>query len=256
MKSLTGIIIAMPTEARAVLGRRQWRYLDGQLVRKIQPGEWQPNICLCSGVGPARAEAACQWLIAQGVTDLVLLGVAGGLHPDLRPGDLVVADAAVDVDEEGVGCVVLSDRDQARQIYTALAFAGLKIRLGRIVTVSRPVRSSAEKANLYKRYRALTVDMESAAVLRTARAAGVPVRILRAVCDPADQCLPEAVARGVAANGRRRPGYIARKLLTDPSLLLPLWRANKEMGAALKSLKRAWQAQARAEAIPGGQAVA
>jgi hypothetical protein len=83
--------------------------------------------------------------------------------------------------------------------------------------------------------------MESGAVLRTARAAGLPCRILRAVCDPADHGLPEAVANGAGPSGRRRPVYILRQILADPGLLRPLWRANKEMGAALTSLKSGWQ---------------
>jgi adenosylhomocysteine nucleosidase len=237
MPPLTGIVIAMPAEARAVLGRRAWQHLDASPVWKSAVGEEPPTLCVCSGVGPIRAEAASRWLIAQGATALLLLGVAGGLHPELRPGDLVVADAAIEADEEGAGCLIPADRDQALQTYAALVIVGLTPRLGRILTVSRPIRTPAAKAALFKRYGALTVDMESGAVLRTARAAGLPCRILRAVCDPADRCLPEAIAQGVAASGRRRPMAILWNLLADPALLLPLWQTDKEMRSALKSLK-------------------
>lgn len=241
MNSLTGVIFPMPVEARAVLGRRGWRYLN-EPPRRSFSGARAPTLCLCSGVGPARAEAAARQLLTQGAAALILLGVAGGLHAELRPGDLVVADAAVEVDEKGTDRLIPADRDRAGQLCAVLTAVGLEARSGRIMTVPRPVRSPEEKAGLFKRYRALTVDMESGAVLRTARAAGVPVLILRAVCDPAGQCLPEAVAHGVAADGRVRPWYIMGKLLADPSLLLALWQVNKGMGAALKSLQSAWRA--------------
>src|ERR1700712_5281564 len=48
------------------------------------------------GVGggtPAGAREAAQNLLRQGVTSLVSFGLAGGLDPALRPGDIMTADA-------------------------------------------------------------------------------------------------------------------------------------------------------------------
>lgn len=234
---MTGVVAAMPAEARAVMGRRHWRRVEERLVRRADAGRGGATLCVCAGVGPARAEAASRWLLAQGATNLVLLGVAGGLHPSLRPGDLIVAEAVVEVDG-GTGRVISADRELARRTCAELAAAGVEARPGLVAASSRPVCSPAERAALHQRYGAIAVDMESAAVLRSGREAGVPVRIVRAVCDPADHGLPERIARAVTADGWPRPGYLLGQVLADPALLGHLWRAGKEMRAALESLKR------------------
>src|SRR5512135_2689308 len=49
----------------------------------------------CSGASPIRAAAGAAALIAQGATVLVSFGLAGGLDPALRPGDLMLADSVI-----------------------------------------------------------------------------------------------------------------------------------------------------------------
>ena len=46
----------------------------------------------CSGGSPERARAEAARLAAEGATGLVSFGLAGGLAPELRPGDLVLPE--------------------------------------------------------------------------------------------------------------------------------------------------------------------
>ena len=48
-----------------------------------------------TGAVPERAEAAAESLVAKGAAALLSFGLAGGLDPTLRAGDLVLADRVV-----------------------------------------------------------------------------------------------------------------------------------------------------------------
>ena len=50
-----------------------------------------------TGARRGRAEATARNLIAEGATALLSFGVAGGLDPDLKPGDLIIADHILSV---------------------------------------------------------------------------------------------------------------------------------------------------------------
>ena len=55
------------------------------------------EVAVCShGIGAPGAAIAFEELIAAGASRLVRVGTCGGLHPDLKPGDLVIVNAAVD----------------------------------------------------------------------------------------------------------------------------------------------------------------
>src|SRR5688572_24956866 len=56
----------------------------------------------CSGADPARAEAGALGLIEDGATALVSFGLAAGLAPIIRPGELLVAESVVTPDGEKV----------------------------------------------------------------------------------------------------------------------------------------------------------
>ena len=113
-----------------------------------------PYLVRCEGPGAANARRAAQALIAEGCDALVSFGVAGGLDPKLRPGDIV--------------------RD-------------------RIHDATAPVASPAEKARLFRDTGAVAVDMESEAIAKVARAAKARFAAVRAIVDPAERGLPRAI---------------------------------------------------------------
>ena len=47
----------------------------------------------CAGASSQRAQAHAQTMLAEGVGALISFGIAGGLDPALRPGDVVLPDA-------------------------------------------------------------------------------------------------------------------------------------------------------------------
>ncbi|MEE6259686.1 4-hydroxy-3-methylbut-2-enyl diphosphate reductase [Plantactinospora sonchi] len=113
---------------------------------------------------------------------LVVAGIAGGLTPTLRPGDVVVATEvrrADQPDEPPVPCPT------APLVAATLRRRGLTVHLGPVVT-SRRLVDGADRARLAATG-ALAVDTESAALL--ASAAGRPVICVRVVADVPPQRL-------------------------------------------------------------------
>jgi adenosylhomocysteine nucleosidase len=162
------------------------------------------------------------------------MGLAGGCGPDLQPGDVVVGDPVVRAGGELDGRADPALRARAER---ALEAAGLRYRVGRLLTVDEVVAVPAEKASAWKAHGALAVDMESAHVVAWARRAGLPVLAVRAVADGPDDEVPAELLRAVGADGRLRPAVVAR-LLRRPTLVGASWRLGRRSRRALESLAR------------------
>lgn len=124
------------------------------------------------------------------MSGLVSFGLAGGLDPAMIPGTVLVP-AIVLLDAERW------DADDALLRRLGGATPGALYGGGKVVA------SAAAKAAL-ARTGAVAVDLESAAVARTARQHGLPFAVLRAVCDGAGRDLPRAAL--VALDGAGRIG--------------------------------------------------
>lgn len=83
--------IAERLDEAILLGeKREYRTYQGRFAGK--------TITVCShGIGAPGAAIAFEELIAAGAQRIVRVGTCGGMQPDLRAGDLVVATAAVDL---------------------------------------------------------------------------------------------------------------------------------------------------------------
>jgi 4-hydroxy-3-methylbut-2-enyl diphosphate reductase len=133
-----------------------------------------------TGMGPSRADAAMQRLLARRPVPegeaLALVGAGGGLADDLEVGDLVVAQKVVRPDGSEVAMLA-----SAPLLAAELRSLGLRARCGTVASTDHLV-TGAERRELARV--ADVVDMESAAVV--ARATG-PVAVVRAVSDTASR---------------------------------------------------------------------
>ena len=148
-------------------------------------------------------------------------GFCGALSPELRVGDLVAPDEVCD---EATGERFAPDPEMLA------AAPGVR---GTLVSAVRLARTPADRARLD----GLAVDMESAALARASRAAGVPFLALRAVTDETRHRLPD-FDRLMDAAGRLTPGagllYFLRHPREVPALLR-LGPAVREAGRALRA---------------------
>jgi hopanoid-associated phosphorylase len=168
------------------------------------------------------------------VTGIVSFGLCGALDPSFAVGDLLVADGLTHQGE-----ILPADARWAAALRAALPHA----RAGAMAGGEVIVGSVAAKSALRRATGAVAVDMESLAVARAARAAGLPFAILRAVSDTAAQALPRAAQAGFREGGEPDiPAVIGALLLRPwelPSLIRTAGaaeRAFKSLGEAAKAL--------------------
>ncbi len=174
----------------------------------------------CSGALPFRAQALATELVDRGCAGLLSIGLAGGLDPALKPGDVILSSTVISAD----GAKVPADAAWRDRVAADLETTGLRFRIGAIAGLDELVRLSETKRAVRSATGALAVDMESHAVMRIAAAAGLPFLAVRVIADGAADELPKAAERAVAADGGvavlrllgallRRPGDVAGMIL-------------------------------------------
>ena len=243
-QELAALLRAMPDEAPRVLGgRRFWiGHLDGHEV-----------VAVLSGVGKVAAATTATLLAdALGVERAIFTGTAGGLHPQARVGDVVVADALLQHDMDASPLfprheVPLYETDrfhadealsaalaEAARAMLANADAGTddahlaldaaelrtfgivtpRVHSGMVVSGDRFVASASEAAALRQRLPdALAVEMEGAALAQVCHDLGVPFAVVRTISDRADDSAHVDFSRFVASIASRYSVGVVRRFL-------------------------------------------
>lgn len=242
MEKKLGLVVALASEARALLGAGRWQRERGHTYRQLSIGGGIDLIAVLAGVGPENALSAADWLISKGVSGLVNLGFAGGLSPGLHAGDLVLAEQVAYLETYSQPEPWVASANVSPDCMSAITAAGLSARCGRVITSPRPIVTVKEKKRLHQHSLALVVDMESAFVARAAREAGLPFLILRVVCDTLHQHVPRALSDCLDPFGRVRFGALCSNIMRHPALIVDLLRLGRQFARARRSLVKGWRA--------------
>jgi len=233
MSKTIGIVVALPGEAKALLGRRSWRKTKGFLHCRAVLKDGTDLMVVQSGMGMDNAFSAASWLSEKGVAVLGCFGVSGGLDPELGVGDLVFADAVFVEEDDGVSLVWEKGGHDSDVTFNFQAAKGLTASWGPIITVQKPVLKPVGKRALFDRTGAMTVDMETAAVARAASRSGLPFFAIRTICDSADVTIPESIYQCVDQQGRPRLSHLFRLIIQRPLTIFHLLRMKRDFTAAL-----------------------
>ncbi len=140
------------------------------------------------GAGAPAAVIALELLAACGVRRLAVIGMAGGLQPDLQPGALVLCERAIR--EEGTSYHYLPPSESARPsawlnaaLATALRSSGAAFQSGASWSCDAPFRETFEKASRHAATGALVVEMEAAGLFAAGQHLGVQVAAVFSVAD-------------------------------------------------------------------------
>jgi len=129
---------------------------------------------------------------------LLFSGVAGGINPELKIGDLIVATklSQHDLDITAFGhpmgyvpegsVFVETDKDLLKLSKEVASELGKKVIEGVIATGDQFVHDSSMKENIVKHFNADALEMEGGSVAVVCNALNVPFFILRAISDTAD----------------------------------------------------------------------
>ena len=188
-----------------------------------------------SGGSPERAMTEAERLVAEGVTGLVSFGLAGGLAPQLRPGDMLLPEAVRNAELASWSV----DPIWRERIHARLAAGGLEPKPGTLVGSDPIVATASDKRALSAATGAHAVDMESHQVAAIATGAGLPFLVLRALADPYDQVIPQIAREALRPDGRIRLRATFGGLIRQPGGLIALLRLGRQSARGLASLRRA-----------------
>jgi uridine phosphorylase len=130
------------------------------------------------GIGAPAATAALEELAALGTSAVVSVGTAGSLQRDLKPGDLVLCEAAVR--DEGVshhylppGRLAAAPAGMTAALGAAMRQVGHRFRTGTSWTIDTPYRETLDEIRHYQAEGVLCVEMEAAALFAVAEIRGL-----------------------------------------------------------------------------------
>lgn len=170
-----------------------------------------------------------QEAIKRGGAAIISYGIAGGLHPRLKSGDIIIGDSVVD--NNITFETDLKWRNHLKKIIT-------RSTIGKVIGVDRPVTSSMEKNQLNAQYGGIIVDMESHIAARIAKVHGLPFVILRVIADHAKREVPEAARQALKQNGTISYRPIINSIKEDPKQMTTMYHLSVDFFRSLRSLFR------------------
>ncbi|WP_031432943.1 phosphorylase family protein [Methylomarinum vadi] len=221
---ITGIVVALPEELATLVSGK---------VEKGDVVALTPNTLIAfAGAGCENAGQASEALIRRGADQLISWGCAAALSPELKPGDLVVADAFLSPQRPAIP----GDNEWAEHTKLTLTDK-ITVYIGKLVSTPTIVADSRDKQALYAHTAALAVDMESYALAAAADKAALPCLTIRTIADPADMSLPNAVCQALNDAGDIELPELISHVLKHPQEIPALIKLGLHFSAAKKTLK-------------------
>jgi adenosylhomocysteine nucleosidase len=252
----TAILGAMRVEVELIAGQLADRRTRTHLGVKFHSGTLggRAVVVAHTGIGKVNAGAVTALLLDRfAPAEVIFTGVAGGIGPDLLPGDILIGRKTVqhDFGEVGEGGMKVEPPGEpaggrrapmmieadGRLLATALAAAeGLKldaiatsegkrtpaVRQGIIATGDVFVASAAKCAQLRKTLGADAVEMEGAAVAQVCWSQSIPCLVVRSISDKADAAAHvdfRQFVRAAAVNSAKLTSAIVARLAQAPTTL-------------------------------------
>lgn len=153
-----------------------------------------------AGVGKVNAAVTAQTMILRyGVDAVINIGVAGGMEPSLKIGDIVVADRVVEHDMDttavgdepgfitGIDRVYMDcDKEISDLLYESAVEAGVHTICGTIASGDIFVAEDSVRNRITEQFNAAATEMEGAAIGHVCTMNNVPFAVLRAMSDCAN----------------------------------------------------------------------
>ena len=204
MKTI-GIIGAM--EEEIIVIRRKMTIKETKTIASMEfyvgEMEGQEIVLVRCGIGKVNAAVCAQVLVdCFDVSYIINTGVAGGLHPDVNIGDIIISSDTVEHDMDVTafghekGYIPRMDKQffKADQWLVEIAEKSAeqikgsqKVYVGRIASGDQFISSMKVKEEIYTNFTAYCAEMEGAAIAHTCFLNKVPFVVIRAISDKADQ---------------------------------------------------------------------
>jgi len=187
---------------------------------------------ICSSSDPQQLRELLTVFDPTTIRGVVSFGVAGGLDPTLKSGDVVMATEVLAGDAKWLADLAFNE-----DLIEGTGRKRRRIVRGRLAGAEQLIVARQHKEALHLETGAAAVDMESHIAAAYAAEAGLPFAAIRVVSDPAHRALPSLARAAIKPNGgidlRKVFGSIARNPLT----LRELVSTGLDFSRALRSLR-------------------
>lgn len=235
-----GMVAALGIESFFLCGPGRWRRANEMKFRILRPDSGGELLCTCCGTGAESAYKASVRLIEMGATVLAVVGISGGLDPDLVAGDVLVADS-VTYQKHGEKIEKwITDPGISMGVFRSILSRRIGVKQGSIITLDRPAGQKEEKINLFRQTGASAADLESAGIARAAAENGVPFIALRSICDSACRDLDPYVLSCLKRNGNIGFVQLLRGIISHPAVVKNLFELSLDFARSITSLRRGW----------------
>jgi hopanoid-associated phosphorylase len=187
---------------------------------------------ICSSSDPQQLRALLTVFDPTTIRGVISFGVAGGLDPKLKSGDVVVATEVLAGDTRWLAGLALNE-----ELIANVAWRRRRVVRGGLAGVEQVIAARAGKAALRSETGAAAVDMESHIAAAYAAKAGLPFAALRVIADPATRALPELAMTAIKPNGDIDLRKVLRGVARNPLTLRALVSSGLDFNRALRSLR-------------------
>ena len=195
-----GIICAIPNELQYFNYSKNPFQKIGE--RKFYTGTQDKHelILVQSGIGKVNAAVVSTLLIEKFECDCLLFsGVAGGIDPGIRIGEIIIADSLIQYDYGKLkngeilsfrpGRIPIGKANNKLEYYldpkikTKIKASIPNIRMGKILTGDLFLQCEETQKELFRKYGAQAIDMEGAAIAQVAEQFRIPAVVVRCLSD-------------------------------------------------------------------------
>lgn len=187
---------------------------------------------ICSSSDPQQLRALLTVFDPETIRGVISFGVAGGLDPSLKSGDIVVATEVLAGDARWLAGLALND-----DVMAGFGLGRRRVVRGRLAGAEQVVAARHLKEALHLETGAAAVDMESHIAAEYADKVGLPFAALRVVSDPAHRALPPLAMAAIKANGDIDLRKVLRSVARNPRTLRDLVATGIDFNRALRSLR-------------------
>jgi adenosylhomocysteine nucleosidase len=187
---------------------------------------------ICSSSDPGQLRALLTVFDPTTIRGVISFGVAGGLDPQLKSGDVVLATEVLAGDARWLAGLPLNE-----ELIASVGLTNRRIVRGRLAGAETVVAARHIKAALHLETGAAAVDMESHIAADYADKAGLPFAALRVISDPATRALPALAMAAIKPNGGIDLRKVLRGVARNPLAVLDLVSTGIDFNRALRSLR-------------------
>lgn len=188
---------------------------------------------ICSSSDPDQLRTQLEVFDHASVRGIISFGIAGGLDPSLRAGDLVVANEIMTS-----ACRFATAPELSENLVELTNIGRRRIVGGTIFGAEEVILTPRDKMLLHEETGATAVDMESHIAAAYAASVGLPFAALRVINDPASRSLPALALNALKPNGDIDPRKVLRGLAREPSVIPSLMRTAHDFNRAIATLRR------------------